>query len=75
MTVPDGYYLFGKFNKEFGAGEWADLTGRLNEMPASIVFVQDAENADKYTNGCGAGLNRSHLAVLVYRSNLFVGDA
>ena len=26
-----------------------DLTGKLNEMPASIVFVQDAENADKYT--------------------------
>lgn len=49
VTVPDGYYLFGKFNKEFGAGEWADLTGKLNEMPASIVFVQDAENADKYT--------------------------
>lgn len=49
VTVPDGYYLFGKFNEEFGAGEWADLTGKLNEMPASIVFVQDAENADKYT--------------------------
>ncbi len=49
VTVPDGYYLFGKFNKELGAGEWADLTGKLDTVSAKIVFTQDAENADKYT--------------------------
>lgn len=49
VTVPDGFYLVGKFNTELGAKEWEDLTGKLNEISAKIVFVQDSENSDKYT--------------------------
>lgn len=52
VTVPDGWYLFGKFNSELlpdGYGEWKNMTGDLSGVPGTIVFKQDETNADKYT--------------------------